>query len=283
MLSCLGVGHHTLSHFYDRAKTVCDPLNKDISINNTLDKSDVVLVQGFNNFKRAKDILAKQKKHVVVFDSTLLLDNIPGIIPLDYDPTDKSYTFSLKKLDWSTFVKAVKRSKKNISIDISEIDHIATVIERSRSGAFLDRYNTFTTNLSKDKQTLAKKTILSYLFGKITKKEYDEKSVVFVPTRKSKLLDFYNDLKVCLDGEDGAKVILALKEIVDFKEKNPKKTVNWKMVAKKHLVDAYELRYLMEAWRKTNGIKEGFDLGSALGKSTSKANLPKHKKAKVKK
>lgn len=221
----------------------------------------IIVFLSLADFNAVLPLLLKKRCLVIVCDSPLLLNEIKSIVPLDYDNTRISYTFQLAPLNRVKLEEGITAFAKGTAavtkVDRKKIDLLPTIIDRAKSGKFLDKFNTFVlgvTNHSTRNET--KRLILAYMFGKISRETFNAQMDSHLP-RRGKGLVLFKTMMDFLDGEDGKRYL----EAISAAGERP----NYTKLAKQFKVDRYELRYLFEARRKT-----GRTTGPQTMKSLSK-------------
>jgi hypothetical protein len=291
MRNVYGIGNHSLVFSYDQIKPICEKHGIELAVVDpqkpTPPKGQMYFFPNWVSLRNNLDFINGKKVVAVVFDTPVQLREL-GISYWDMEQSEEaiSYSFRLGKLNMESIRAAVLRLKRNkikpIKLVAKTYDPIPTLLQTLQAGKLLTLVNNLTYNATgtRDRNTF-RLTVTRYLFEQMSfavfrtelrslwKKDsfaqrYVEELIAYFETEEGSKFK-----KVC---DEIRKRRLETKPATDEK-KAKKAQLQYSLLAKKHGVNAYELKYMAGLYRKA--LREG-----TLPKNVNMANI--HEDTKVK-
>ena len=134
-------------------------------------KADIYLCETVSAFALHKDTIP-DSAIAVIFDSPLLLAEVPGIHPLDYDKT-QPHRFMLRPVSFGDFETARKKAVKDVakgrfkSHPLTRIDRLGYVMDNTTPGVILTPFNAVSAQLPASDRLALRKAIVEVISGDI--------------------------------------------------------------------------------------------------------------------
>lgn len=173
-----GIGTTSTAAFSEAYRAMCKKKGKKARIQYVVDgfmkpvKNSLYLVETISAFISIKDKIPDGSV-AVISDSPLLLNEIPDIVPLDYDKAN-SWKFILHPVNYREFDSLRSKNEKKPVPDffkackLTSLDRIGFVIDQTASGVVLTPLNALIRMMGFSSRAELRGLIGSYLASKIT-------------------------------------------------------------------------------------------------------------------
>lgn len=219
----------------------------------------ILIVSSVLLLTRYRKFIDDSRMFVLLFDTPLLLDQIPYIIPMDYKAKASSkqkreiaFGFKLMRPQYAKLRAAIEDAmqvRNNKALVIKPIKYIPKIVGQLETGCTTNMITDFLYSICShtDFLTIKRLTFRVLMAGKVTPANR-AKMVSHIGT-KGYGNELFNRLSEELTSPRAQCLALALREVLDIKAKNAKlakgtKTtpVVYSKIAKKNKVDTHELK-----------------------------------------
>ena len=213
-------------------------------------KGDIYLAADFLAVQHFTKKLEGRRGVLILCEAPVALAEITGLKYLDGAPiAGAGYQFKLQKLTSARLEPVITSLKERPTIKIKrqKLEVLPDLINRERSGKFLDKLNTLLYyGLSTREQHVVRKEVLKYLYGRGKLAQLQTFLVEIFPV-SSKSKEYIDTLVNYLESKPGLALRAATQEIGKTIKAN--KNPITKTIAKRHDTHPDELVYLTKLYR----------------------------------